>query len=170
MKTKTTALLEDLAIAPVAGGLATKAMEPVSTTLYQLESEPDRAREDAARPGPQYRIAADKTLRLPGIHPGGRALDRAGLAFHYGQAISWAPVYALLRRTTGLSLVAVGLASGAAMSLIVDETITPLAGFSAPNRAYPAATHLRGLAAHLVYGMAVAAVTETAWALRHRRP
>ncbi len=56
------------------------------------------------------------------------------------------------------------------MSLIVDEGITPLAGFSAPNRVYPAATHLRGLAAHLVYGLAVAAVTETAWALRHRRP
>lgn len=56
------------------------------------------------------------------------------------------------------------------MSLIVDEGITPLAGFSAPNRDYPAVTHLRGFAAHLAFGIAVAAVTETAWTILGRRP
>ncbi len=44
-------VLGDLALAPVAGYLATKVMEPVSSKLYELESEADRAREDAARPG-----------------------------------------------------------------------------------------------------------------------
>jgi hypothetical protein len=53
------------------------------------------------------------------------------------------------------------------MSLIIDEGLTPARGFSAPDRASPPVTHL---AAHLVSGLAVAAVTETAWALRHRRP
>jgi hypothetical protein len=43
-------------------------------------------------------------------------------------------------------------------------------GFSAPNRAYPPATHLRGFAAHLAFGLAVAAATESAWCLRGRRP
>jgi hypothetical protein len=56
------------------------------------------------------------------------------------------------------------------MSLIADETMTPALGFSAPNRAYPLATHLRGVAAHPVFVLAVAAVTEAAWALRGRRP
>jgi hypothetical protein len=56
------------------------------------------------------------------------------------------------------------------MSLIVDEGLTPALGFSAPNRAYPLVTHLRGVAAHLVYGLTVAAVTETAWTLWRRRP
>jgi hypothetical protein len=56
------------------------------------------------------------------------------------------------------------------MSLLVDEGLTPLLGFSAPNRAYPLATHARGVAVHLVFGMAVAAVTETAWALLRRTP
>jgi hypothetical protein len=51
------AAAEDLAVAAVAGYLATKAMEPVSEELYELESDTDRAREDAARPGPPYRIA-----------------------------------------------------------------------------------------------------------------
>ncbi|MBC9724992.1 DUF1440 domain-containing protein [Streptomyces sp. TRM68367] len=167
---KTTNLLTDAAIAPVAGYVATKAMEPVSMQLYRLESEEDRKREDAARPGPPFQIAAEKTLGLLGIHPQGTAREKAGMAFHYGLAISWAPVYALLRRTTGLHPALAGVTTGAAMSLIVDEGLTPVLGFSAPNRAYPTATHLRGITAHLVYGLAVAAVTETAWAVTRRRP
>lgn len=56
------------------------------------------------------------------------------------------------------------------MSLIVDEGLTPLLGFSAPNRAYPASTHVRAFAAHLVFGLAVAAVTEATWCVLDRRP
>lgn len=56
------------------------------------------------------------------------------------------------------------------MSLVVDEGLSPALGYSAPNRAYPLVTHLRGLLAHLAFGAAVAAVTETGWALLRRRP
>lgn len=164
------ALLTDLAVTSVAGYLATRVMEPVSAKLYELESEADRAREDAARPGPPYLIAAQKTAALLSLHLSDGAMDKAALGFHYGLGASWAPTYALLRRTTGLSPLAAGLASGAAMSALVDEGLTPVLGFSAPNRAYPLATHLRGLVAHLAFGLAVAAVTETAWALLRRRP
>jgi len=163
-------LAGDVAITSIAGYLATRAMEAVSMKLYELEPAADRQREDTVRPGPPYRIAAEKTLRLLGIKLEGKALDRAGLVVHYGLGIGWAPLYALLRRTTGLNPMAAGLTAGAAMSLIVDEGLTPALGFSAPNRAYPLVTHLRGVAAHLVYGLTVAAITETAWTLRRRRP
>lgn len=89
--------------------------------------------------------------------------------FHYGLAVSWAPTYALLRRHTSFGPVAAGLASGAAMSALVDEGLTPALGFSAPNRAYPAAAHLRGVVAHLAFGLAVAAVTEAGWRVLRRR-
>ncbi len=46
------------------------------------------------------------------------------------------------------------------MSLVVDEGMTPLLGFSAWNRAYPLATHLRGFAAHLAFGLGVAVTAE----------
>lgn len=59
---------------------------------------------------------------------------------------------------------------GSAMSLIADEAMTPALGFSAPNRAYPLVTHLRGYLAHLAFGLAVAGVTEAGWCLRGRRP
>ena len=42
--------------------------------------------------------------------------------------------------------------------------------FPAASRAYPAAANLRGLTAHLVFGLVVAAVTEAAWVLSGRRP
>jgi len=38
--------------------------------------------------------------------------------------------------------------------------MTPLLGFSAPNRAYPLVTHLRGFAAHLAFGLGVAGTVE----------
>lgn len=70
------------------------------------------------------------------------------------------PPYTLLRRWTNLDPVSAGLPTGAAMFLIVDEWMTPLFGFSAPNRDYPLSTHLRGFAAHLVFGLGVAGTAE----------
>ena len=163
-------VLTDLAVVPAAGYLGTKAMEPVSMWLYNHESDADRQREDAVRPGPPYRIAAQKTAALIGLKLSDAALDKAALGFHYGLGISWAPTYALLRRTTRLGPVAAGLLSGAAMSAIVDEGLTPALGFSAPNRDYPRAAHVRGVVAHLAFGLAVAAVSEAAWAALRRRP
>lgn len=161
---------EDLAVAALAGYLATKAMEPVSQKLYELESEADRAREDAARPGEPYRVAADKVTPLLGLRLNDEQLNRAALVFHYGLAVSWAPLYAVLRRATRLRPLTAGLAAGSAMSLVADELMTPAFGFSAPNLEYPLVTHVRGFAAHLAFGLAVAAVTEGAWWLRRRRP
>jgi hypothetical protein len=166
----TPVLLVDVALAPLAGYLGTKVMEPIGSWLYERESQADRDREEAVRPGPPYRIAAQKSAAVIGLELSGPALDKAALVFHYGLAVSWAPTYALLRRHTGLGPVAAGLASGAAMSALVDEGLTPALGFSAPNRAYPAAAHRRGLVAHLAFGLAVAAVTEAGWRVLRRRP
>ena len=130
-------LMTDLALAPIAGYVGTKIMEPVGAKLYELESEQDRQREDAARPGPPYAIAARKTADLLGLSLTDKQHQRLALAFHYGLAVQWAPLYPVLRRKTALRPVAAGLATGAAMSLIADETMTPALGFSAPNAPIP---------------------------------
>jgi uncharacterized membrane protein YagU involved in acid resistance len=167
---KTAEILEDLAVASLAGYVGTKAMEPVSMKLYQLESEQARTQEDEVRPGPPYRIAAQKIFGALGVKLEGKALEAASMGMHYGLAVSWSPLYVLLRRKTAMTTVGAGLTTGAAMSLIADEGMTPLFGFSAPNKAYPLVTHLRGFVAHLAFGLAVAATSELAWALRGRRP
>ena len=150
----------DVAVGIVSGYAGTKVMEPVAMGLYKLEPEAARRQEDAVRPGPPYEIAARKTTDLLGIDLEEEQLKKAGMAFHYGLGMSWGPVYTILRRRTGLSPVAAGLLSGASMSLIVDEGVTPMLGFSAPNREYPLVTHLRGFAAHLAFGLGVAVTAE----------
>jgi uncharacterized membrane protein YagU involved in acid resistance len=163
-------LAEDTALGAVSGYVGTKVMEPVSMKLYQWESEEHRTQEDEVRPGPPFQLAAQKTAHLLGIKLSDQQLQRASMGFHYGLAMSWAPLYALIRRRWHTPVAATALGSGAAMSLIVDEGLTPTLGFSAPNRAYPMVTHVRGFVAHLAYGAAVAAVIEAGWCLRGRRP
>ncbi len=163
-------VVTDLALSVAGGYLGTKAMEPLSMKLYQLEPAAARAREDAARPGPPYRIAAEKLTKVFGIELNEQQLSRLSLAFHYGLAIQWAPLYPLLRRSTSLNPLTAGLATGAAMSVIADELMTPAFGFSAPNLDYPLVTHARGFAAHLVFGLAVAGVVEAGWTATGERP
>ena len=160
----------DLALSAGAGYVGTRAMEPVSMRLYEWESDAARAREDAARSGEPYRIAAEKLSRLAGLDLNEKQLSRLALVFHYGLALQWAPLYTLLRRRTGLAPISAGLLTGAAMSVVADELMTPAFGFSAPNLDYPLVTHLRGFAAHLVFGTAIAATVETGWALLRQRP
>lgn len=97
-----------------------------------------------------------------GLHLSDKQVEIIGtLGFHYGLGMSWGAVYQVLRRTAGLPAPAAGLLMGATMSLVMDEGLTPVLGFSAPNRDYPLVTHLRGFAAHLVYGLSVAATAES---------
>lgn len=145
----------------VGGYVGTKVMEPVSMKLYEWESEEARRQEDAVRPGPPFRIAAEKTARVLGITLTEQQLNIASLFFHYGAGMSWGPVYNFLRQRTSLSPLRAGLLTGASMSLILDEGLTPALGFSAPNRAYPLVTHVRGFVAHLAFGLGVAATVES---------
>jgi hypothetical protein len=158
----------DLALATAAGYVGTKAMEPVSMKLYELEPAGDREREDAVRPGPPYPVAAEKIARVLGLDLTEDQLDRVSLGLHYGLAAQWAPLYPVLRRTAGWSAPTAGLATGAAMSIVADELMTPAFGFSAPNLGYPLSTHVRGFVAHLAFGLAVAATVETGWLLTRR--
>ena len=163
-------LMTDAALAAVAGYVATKVMEPVSMKLYELEPAAARNKEDAIRPGPPPRVAAQKIAEVLGRALSDEQLERASLGLHYGLALSWAPLYPLLRRRTRWSPAVAGLATGAAMSLIADELMTPAFGFSAANLDYPLVTHARGFAAHLVFGVVVAATFEVGWAIARRRP
>jgi xanthosine utilization system XapX-like protein len=155
-------LIADIGVGLIGGYVGTKVMEPVAMKLYQWESEEARHQEDAVRPGPPYKIAARKTTELLGLKLSDQDIQKLGTTlFHYGLGMSWGPIYMLVRRRTDLNPAVAGLGTGAAMSLIVDEVLTPLFGFSAPNRAYPLVTHLRGVVAHLAFGLGIAVTAET---------
>ncbi len=154
-------LTSDVGIGMIGGYVGTQVMERVSMKLYDLEPEEDRKREEEVRPGPPFEIAARKTTEALGIELSEEQIQALALyVFHYGLGMGWGTPYAFLRRWTDLGPVSAGLLSGAVMSLIVDEGMTPLLGFSAPNRDYPLSTHLRGFAAHLAFGLGVAGTAE----------
>lgn len=127
--------LVDVGVGLAAGYVGTKAMEAVAMGLYQkVEPEQDREQEDAVRPGPPFKIAAEKTAALAGVELKGTPLKVGSMAFHYGLGMIWGPVYGLLRRYSGMSPSGAAFTSGASMSLVVDEAMTPALGFSAPSR------------------------------------
>ncbi len=155
-------LVSDIGTGLVGGYVGTQVMERVSMKLYELEPEEDRQKEEEVRPGPPFYIAARKTTEALGIELSEEQLQNLAMyGFHYGLGMGWGPTYNFLRRWTHLNPVTTGLLSGALMSLVVDEGMTPLFGFSAPNRDYPLSTHLRGFVAHLAFGLGVAATAET---------
>lgn len=164
-----TQLAKDALVAVVAGYAGTKVLEQVAMKTYQWESEGDRKREDEARPGPPFVLAADTlSKRLLGVELDEKQLAKAGMAFHYLAGVSWVPVYMGLRRA-GWRPTTAGLATGVSQSAILDEVITPAVGASAPNPDYPFVTHLRGVVAHTAYGLAVAGIVEAGWRLLEER-
>lgn len=54
-------LLTDIGLGLIGGYAGTKVMAPVTTKLYEWESEEDRRREERARSAPAYEVAAGKT-------------------------------------------------------------------------------------------------------------
>lgn len=160
-----TELVRDSAVAAAASYIGSTVMEQFNMGAFKLESEEDQQREQEARPGMPFVVAAKKIAGVAGIELDEEKSQKAGMALHYLLPFSWTPVYMVLRRRRRMRPVTAGLTMGAAMSLIADEGMTPLLGFSAPNRAYPLSTHARAFVAHLVFGVVVAAVVEGGWRL-----
>lgn len=69
-------MLGDLAVAAAGGIVATKAVEPVTTTLYERASEADLQRERRVSPGVPYRVAGEKMSGWLGLRLADEQLGR----------------------------------------------------------------------------------------------
>ena len=155
------ALLVDSAVGLAAGLAATKATDLAQGPLRRATPEGVKRREERVGPGPSSsHAAARRVAERLGRPLDERRLKPAAKAVHYGLGAAWGPVYCLLRRHGGLRPLGAGLVAGASLALVVDEGLAPALGLSAPNRAYPVATHVRGFLAHLVWGAAAALAAE----------
>lgn len=163
-------LVRDAAVAAAAGLVASKVMSPATSKLYEFQTEEAKKQEQDASYGVAYNVAARKTAEAVGVDLGDEQVTKAGTALHYLLGVGWAPAYMWLRRSRGWSPWGAGMAAGASMYVLVDEVANPLLKFTPPPREYPLVTHLRGLAGHFVYGMALAVTVETGWRLLGGRP
>jgi uncharacterized membrane protein YagU involved in acid resistance len=157
--------LVDVGVGLVAGLISTKITEQGQKALWALTPEEVKKREQAVRPGPPYRVAAEKIAALSSMNPTSGKLQQMGMALHYGSGMAWGTIYCLMRRAAGMESLGAGIAAGTSMSIILDELVTPAFGFSAPDREYPPTTHLRGFLGHLVYGTTLAASAEALYGL-----
>jgi uncharacterized membrane protein YagU involved in acid resistance len=154
-------LLVDVAIGISAGLLATWATDLAQGPLRRTTPDSIKRHEERVSPGPSSsHVAARRIAERLGRPVEDRRLRPVAKAVHHGLGMAWGPVYCLLRRRGGMRPLGAGLVAGAALSLVVDTGLTPALGLSAPNRAYPVATHLRGFLAHLVWGAAAALAAE----------
>jgi len=123
-------------VAAVAGHLATKVMELASIRLYALDSQQAHAHDDATRPGPPDQLAAEQTTRRLGIRPQGAALERARMApsttgLRSAGAAACHP--ATHDHPASPPAHSARLVTGAAISLLLDQALTPALGLSAPT-------------------------------------
>ncbi len=164
-------LLVDVAVGFFAGVVATWATDLAQGPLRRATPEGAKRREARVSPGPSSsQVAARKIAERLGRPAENSRLAPAAKAVHYSLGMAWGPVYCLLRRRGGMRPLGAGLVAGAALSLVVDTGLTPALGLSAPNRAYPVATHLRGFLAHLIWGAAAALAAEAAYRLTGTAP
>ena len=154
-------LLADIAVGLFAGLVATQVTNLAQGPLQRMTPHSVEQQEKRVRPGASSSlVAARKTTYGLDRSPDRQNVELLGKAIHFGIGMAWGPVYGLLRRHGGLGPFGAALASGTAMSLVLDEGVVPALGLSAPNRDYPAFTHVRGFLAHLVYGAAAALAAE----------
>lgn len=151
----------DITIGLSAGLIATLVTNLAQHPLKRMTPERVHRHEKRVRPGESSSlVAGQKLCNAMDIDPSPSRHEMSGKAIHLATGMGWGPVYGLLRRYAGLRPIHAALASGTAMSLILDESLVPALGLSAPNHHYPIFTRLRGFAAHLVFGAAVAVAAE----------
>jgi hypothetical protein len=166
MDARSTAL--DVVVALAAGLVATRVNDVAQRFFYELTPESEKAREPSSEP--TALVAARKTAKAIGLRPDRRELNRLKTAIHYGLGAGWGCMYVLMRRGSRLNPFAAGVASGATLSICIDETVCPALGLSEPIGCYPASSHLRGFVTHLVYGLALAGSAELLYRLAGHPP
>ncbi|HEV2149696.1 MAG TPA: DUF1440 domain-containing protein [Longimicrobiaceae bacterium] len=148
-------LLADVLKGALAGAAATWAMGPVTGYLYEHESKQARSAEDEARGGKTaYGVAAERAAEAVGRELSDDERATYGSAIHWGLGVGAGAVYGALRgRLPGTDL-GNGLLFGAAFWALVDEGANTALGLTPGPTAFPWQTHARGLAGHLVFGLA----------------
>lgn len=170
-------------LAGVAGSLAgTLAMRLYWNAATALSGQDPRmltnddaphALDDVSAVGDQRREGEPSTAAVgrkafeaaAGEEPEGGTKTALSYGVHYTHGLLAGGVYGALRAGADDLDLPGGLAFGAAVWLAADEVMVPLLGLSPGPTAYPPAQHAHRLGAHLAYGAATAAATQTVYRL-----
>lgn len=157
----------------VAGAVGVWVMDRFDWFLFRHEDASARQRTEQVRPQglDPAQVAAQKAARLAGTSWQPAQRQKAGITIHYALGIGPAALYAVMRERLPVKapgqdfLYGIGLGLG--LFLVQDEGLNQLMGLSGKQKDYPWQAHARGLAAHLVLGVAINAALN---AMRAPRP
>lgn len=162
-------MLRDALVGTAAGLAATEVMDRVSTWIYERTDPEDIRREDALEPlSPPMALVKQLESRwdLSLTKPQEQQL---GSVVHYATGLTPAVLYAWTARRSPLGWLAGGLVFGTLFWALMDEGVGPAMGLVGDNRKYPLEAHLRGLAAHVVFGVVVAGLVQALGVRREAR-
>jgi hypothetical protein len=150
-----TDVLDDLVKGALAGVAATWVMGQATTYLYEHESKWARKAEDEARGNTTaYDVAAEKAAGAVGVELSEEQRQQAGMAIHWALGAGAGAVYGVLRNRLPGADAGAGLLFGTGFWLVIDEGANYALRLTPGPTAFPWQTHGRGLAGHLVFGVA----------------
>jgi len=149
-------LLTDLAAGAAAGIVGGMALGGTAQVLYDLASPKDVAREQAIEPRNPFIVLAQRLEAAAGIEKDERREKLFEQAVMTGVSASTGALYAAAARKWSLGWLAGGVVFGALFWAVEDEGLGPAMGLAGDNTEYPLEAHLRGLAAHVVFGVVTA--------------
>ena len=139
----------------LAGAAATWLMDLVTTRMYEAQPATVTRREEAAQVNGRSSVAnmVDRFERATGLSIPRARRATVENAVHYALGAVPGAVYGILRRRVPLADAGNGAAYGLAVFALNDEYLNSRLGLAGPFSAYPAQTHLRGLAGHAALGI-----------------
>jgi hypothetical protein len=143
-----------LAGSAVAGLGATLLMESASQALYDRQTDASRTREEQLRAEMPTTVLVRKLAGALGNDLGEERAERLGMAAHYAFGAAGGPAARALIAADQTPLRA-ALLVAAGMEIVVDQVANTALALTAPSWKFPAVTHLRAVAAHAVYGVAL---------------
>lgn len=155
-----------LALTALAGAAAGVAgvwlMDRLDWFLTERMTDADRQRTHDARPDgePPAEHLVSRAADALGRDPSPETHHTASVATHYLIGVAPAIAYALFRDALPLSGPARGAGYGAALWALQDEGLNSLTGLSGAPGDYPWQDHPRGLAAHILFGVATDAALD----------
>lgn len=153
-------LLTDMAAGAAAGIVGGMALGGTAAFLYDLASPKDVAREQAIEPRNPFVVLAQRLEGSAGIEKDPRREKLFELAVSTTVSASTGALYAATARKWSLGWLAGGAVFGALFWAIEDEGLGTAMNLVGDNTKYPLEAHLRGLAAHVAFGVVTAGLLE----------
>ena len=162
--------LRDIGIGLAAGTAGGEALKRTAQFMWDNTDPKNRLREEAIEPRDPFIVLAQRVWPVVTGNKPTRAQEKmfeTGVMTSLGAAGGIA--YVMLARRWPLGWLLGGTLFGTVFYLVEDEGMGPALGLAGDNRKYPAEAHVRGLVAHLAFGIVAAGVARLLGVKSERR-